>query len=346
LGFRGAGRVGLAVVVAVLAARARAEETPAHAFLRGVVRFADPEVLSVDAGRIVTKPLATADKPEIAAFGAVRVQADRAVALRRFRETGFLRHGPSVLESGRFSSPPGPGDLDGLTLEDADVEAARKCRPGDCALKLASSAMERVRAEVVGPLAEAKPKATALVRRMLVEYVAAYQAGGIGALATYNDKEKPLEAPAEFRKLLAASPYLVEYAPEFHRYVEEYPRGRLDGAEDFFYWTKDKFGPKPTISVYHVTLWQDPRNPGRTVLCSKRIYASHYFQSGLDLVALVDAASGQNGFYLMDLQRVRIDPPTGMLSGVLLGKIRGGIESAVSERLAAAKSLAEAPGRP
>ena len=209
--------------------------------------------------------------------------------------------------------------------------------------KLASSAIERVRAEVVGPLAEAKPKATALVRRMLVEYVAAYQAGGIGALATYNDKEKPLEAPAAFRKLLAASPFLVEYVPEFHRYVEDYPRGRLDGVEDFFYWTKDEFGPKPTISVYHVTLWQDPGRPGRTVVCSKRIYASHYFQAGLDLVALVDAPSGQKGFYLMDLHRVRIDPPTGMLSGVLLGKIRGGIETAVSERLAAAKAIAEAP---
>jgi hypothetical protein len=93
--------------------------------------------------------------------------------------------------------------------------------------------------------------------------------------------------------------------------------------------------------VYHVTLWPDPRSPGRTVVSSKRIYASHYFQAGLDLVALVDAPPGQQGFYLMDLHRVRIDPPTGMLSGVLLGKIRGGIETAVSERLTAARSLAE-----
>jgi len=269
------------------------------------------------------------------------VQADKAAALRRFREIEFVRRAPSVLESGWFSQPPRPGDLEGLTLEDADVEAARKCRPGDCALKLASSAMDRIRTELAGPAAQVKPKATALVRQMLVEYVAAYQTGGIGALATYNDKDKPQEAPAEFRKLLAASPFLVEYVPEFHRYVEEYPRARLDGAEDLFYWTKDKFGPKPTISVYHLTLWQDPQNPGRTVVCSKRIYASHYFQSGLDLVALVDAPAGQKGFYLMDLHRVRIDPPTGMLSGVLLGKIRSGIETAVTERLTTAKALAE-----
>jgi hypothetical protein len=183
------------------------------------------------------------------ALGAVRVQADKATAVRRFREAAFLRRAPSVLESGGFSNPPTTGDLAALTLEDADVEAARKCRPGDCALKLASSAMDRIRGELAEPSAEAKPKATSLVKRMLVEYVAAYQTGGIGAMATYNDKDKPLEAPAEFRKLLAASPFLVEYVPEFHRYVEEYPRARLDGTEDFFYWTKDKFGPKPTISL-------------------------------------------------------------------------------------------------
>jgi hypothetical protein len=332
---------GLAVALAGVSAVWAAAPASAPVFLRSVVSFTDADVASVDAGRVVAKQLPAADKAEIAAFGAVRVQADKVAALRRLREIEFVRRAPSVLESGWFSKPPKTADLEGLTLEDADVEAARKCRLGDCALKLASSAMDRIRTELAGPPAQAKPKATALVRQMLVEYVAAYQAGGIGALATYNDKDKPQEAPAEFRKLLAASPFLVDYVPEFHRYVEEYPRARLDGTEDLFYWTKDKFGPKPTISVYHLTLWQDPRNPARTVVCSKRIYASHYFQSGLDLVALVDAPAGQKGFYLMDLHRVRIDPPTGMLSGVLLGKIRGGIETAVTERLTTAKTLAE-----
>ena len=339
--FRRSLGAGLAVALAAAAALRAAGPTPVQVFLRSVVSFADADIASVSAGQVVTRQLPAADKPEIAAFGAVRVQADKAAALRRFREVDFLRRAPSVLESGRFGNPPTAGDLEALTLEEADVEAARKCRPGDCALKLASSAMDRLRGELAGPPAEVKPKATALVRRMLVEYVTAYRAGGIGALATYNDKDKPQEAPAEFRKLLAASPFLVEYAPEFHRYVEEYPRARLDGTEDLFYWTKDKFGPKPTISVYHLTLWQDPQDPGRTVVCSKRIYASHYFQSGLDLVALLDAPAGQKGFYLLDLHRVRIDPPTGMLSGVLLGKIRGGIETAVTERVTTAKALAE-----
>jgi hypothetical protein len=91
-----------------------------------------------------------------------------------------------------------------------------------------------------------------------------------------------------------------------------------------------------------VTLWQDPQDERRVIVSSKRIYASHYFQAGFDLMAFVDVPAGEKGFYLMDLNRARIDPPTGMLSGVLLGKIRGGIEQAVAEGLRTAKARAEA----
>jgi hypothetical protein len=160
-------------------------------------------------------------------------------------------------------------------------------------------------------------------------------------MATYADDRVPLDAPAEFRKVLAASPYLLQYAPALQRYLEDYPRGRLAGTEDLFYWTKDKFGPKPTIAVHHVTIWRDPGDPSRAAVATKQIYASHYFQAGLDLTALVDAPAG--GFYLVDLYRARVDPPTGLLSGVLLGKIRGGIEQGVAEGLRTAKARTEAP---
>jgi hypothetical protein len=35
----------------------------------------------------------------------------------------------------------------------------------------------------------------------------------------------------------------------------------------------------------------------------------------------------------MSLYRTRIDPPTGMLGGVLMGKVRDGIETALKENL-------------
>jgi hypothetical protein len=320
-----------ALALTLAASSAAAQQARVHAFLRQSVGFADAQIAAVEAGQVVTKQLPAADKPEIAAFGAVRLRGDHAAFVRQLRaEIGVARRGASILQLGRFSKPPRTLDLAALTLDDGDFDAARECKPGDCAIKLARSAMERIAREIDWKAADARARATGLMKQMLVDFTAAYMQGGTAEMATYVDRERPLEAPAEFRKLLAASPFLIEFVPALHRYVEEYPKAALAGAEDVFYWSKDKFAPKPTISVSHVTAWTDPER-AVSVIATKRIYASHYFQAGLDLLAVVPAAGG--GFYLMDLQRVRIDPPTGMLSGVILGKIRGGIEQGVAEGL-------------
>ncbi len=251
-----------------------------------------------------------------------------------------FRRSASTLEIGGLSRPPTSEDLKGLTLEEGDLDAIRRCHPGGCDIKMSTSAMEQIRRELDWKAADAKARAAALARRMLAEYAAAYMEGGTPAMATYNDKDTPQETAAEFRKLLAASPYLVEYSPEFHRYVEAYPKGTLAGTQDLFYWSKEKFGAKPTIELHHVTIFEDPQRGGRALVSSKQIYASHYFRAGLDLTALADAPD--SGFYLMDLYRTRIDPPTGMLSGAILGKIRAGIEQGVAEGLRVAKARAEA----
>ena len=324
------------------AASSFAEEPGVTKFLRTVIGFTDAQIATVDRGQVVTRQFATSDKADVAAFGAVRITADKERYLTQVRDVVTFRRTPSVLEIGRFSQPPTLADVAGLSLDDGDFEAARKCRPGACNLKLARSAIERMHAEIAWDKPEAKSRATTFMRQMLIEYVAAYMQGGTSAMATYYDKDEPLAAPAEFAKLLVASPYLFEYAPDFNAYVGSYPQGSLPGTEDIFYWAKDKIGPKPTISVFHLTLWKDPNDPRRVVIASKQIYASHYIRVGLDLTALVDVSAGAPAFYLMDLFRGRIDPPGGMLASVILGKIRGSIEGSLGDSLATARNKLEA----
>ena len=43
----------------------------------------------------------------------------------------------------------------------------------------------------------------------------------------------------------------------------------------------------------------------------------------------------------MNLFRTRIDPPTGMLSGILMGKVKSGVEQGVTENLKTAKARIE-----
>lgn len=312
-------------------------DSRARDFLRTVVGFTDAQIAAVDSGQIVTRQLPAADKPDVAAFGAVRLRSDGVAFVRRIRrDVGVVPRSPGIVAVGRFSRPPRVEDLAGLSLEDRDFDVLRECKPADCHMKLSRSSIERIGREIDWKAPDARSRAAALLKEMLVAYATAYLHGGTAEMATYANQERPLETPAEFRKLLAASPYLVTYVPELHRHLEEFPRASLAGAEDFLYWSKDTFAPKPTVSLYHVTTWTDPAR-GVAVMASKRIYASHYFQASLDLGIVVAAPDG--GYYLMDLYRTRVDPPKGMLAGVVMGKIRGGIERGVSERLKAYAAL-------
>jgi hypothetical protein len=324
----------LAVLALAWSASTGAAKTDrAVVFMRSAIGLSEAQIASVEAGDVVTRQLPTTEKPEIAAVGAVRVPGDRAAVLRLV--SGYIgrgRRSGAVLQIGRFSRPPRVEDLAGLTLDEASLAAARECTPGACAIKLSRSAMERLQQEVDWRAADAPARATQLIKEMLVAYTSAYLKGGTAEMAVYADKERPLESAAEFGKLLTSSPYLIEYVPALNHYAEAYPAASLTDAEDFFYWSKDKYGPKPTVSLFHVVVWNDPRRDF-AVIASKRIYSSHYFRAGVELLAIVDAPG--RGLYLLDLYRARIDPPTGVLSGAIMGKVRGGIEQAVGENLRA-----------
>lgn len=324
-----------------LTSTAAADASRVVTVMRQAVGFSDAQIASVEAGEVVTKQLPAVDEAEIAAFGAVRVRGDRAAFLSQVAsDVGRARKSGAVLEIGRFSRPPRLEDLAGLTLDEDSFAAVRDCKPKNCKVKLSRSAMENVQREVDWKAADARSRATQVLKEMLVDYTTAYMRGGTAAMATYADKESPIETSAEFGRILTASPYLVEYVPELHRYAEGYPTASLTGAADIFYWSKDKYAPKPTVSLFHVVVWNDPRRDF-AVIASKRIYASHYFRAGVELLAVVAAPGG--GFYLMDLYRARIDPPKGILAGAIRGKVRGGIEHAVGENL---RGLTSSRSRP
>ena len=68
------------------------------------------------------------------------------------------------------------------------------------------------------------------------------------------------------------------------------------------------------------------------LIASHLVATSHYFNAGLDVCAGIPPTSGA-GMYLVDVYRVRIDPPTGMLAGPAMKKVQGGIKDGVQKSL-------------
>jgi hypothetical protein len=324
---------------------ARGQAPGAEPFLRKVIQLTDDQLADIEKGEVVTKQLPSPKKPEIAAFGVVKVKGTIATLRERMRDFQSFRKVPQIPEIGRFSKPPRAEDLEGLTFPDADVEAIKGCKAGDCDVKIGAAALARLQKEIDWKAPDARARAAAMIKEVMASYVKAYEAGGTDAMGVTVDKSKPKALSVEFKTLLKNSPYLVEYVPSFSQYLESYPQGTLAETEDTLFWTKDTFGLKPVVSLYHATIHKATGGRSGLLVAVKTLYASHYFNAALEIMAAVptpDAATTP-AFYLLDLYRTRIDPPTGMLSGMLLGKVKGGIEQGVSMNLQTAKARVEGP---
>jgi hypothetical protein len=111
-------------------------------------------------------------------------------------------------------------------------------------VKLPSSVILRIQKEIKWSSADAEQQATELARTVLLQYVERYLTGGNDQLSEYSNKKQPLRAAEQFDAILKASPYILDYDPEFYGYLSDYFKKHLDGVEDFLYWSKEKFGLK------------------------------------------------------------------------------------------------------
>lgn len=278
----------------------------AGGFLRATIDLSRNECARVNRGNPVAKILDRSAPSEIAVVGLVRIESSAEELVRRFRDIARFKRSPSVLQVGQLGDPPRMTDIEPLEIDRGDVDDLRECRQGECGVKLSASLMERVQREVDGSEGDARKRIAALFRRILIEYANAYLEAGNAALMVYEDKEAPLSVADEFAAILEASPYLAGHAPELYRYLADYPVFELQGAEAFLYWSKEKFGLKPVISLTHATIYRPPTDRGIEVLiASKQIYASHYFEGSLGLAAVVRDREGHA--YLVYVNRSRLD---------------------------------------
>jgi hypothetical protein len=310
-------------------------------------RFVDADFRALLAGEAVVKNLETPVRPELAVFGAVYLEVASARFIDRFRDIERFEKGPGIPQIGRFGNPPRLDDLASLTLPARDVAALARCHPGDCALKLSTASMTRFRSQVNWSAPNASLQAHRITREMILELVQAYQANGNSALGRYDDDSEPVVVGEQFRAVLANSQQLPVPVPELIAYLDEYPRGRPAGADDFFYWSVVDFGLKPTVRINHVIIYPLAARPSGIshVVAIKQLYATHYFHTALELRFLADddSRADRRGFYLLSVIRSRSDGTTGLKGSLLRPIITRRSRSAVRGYLEYLKRQVERP---
>jgi hypothetical protein len=309
--------------------------------LRPFVRATESELRRLEHGGVLTKTLETPDGKEVTTFGAIRVACTADVFAERVRDIERFKASEYVLQIGRFQANPSPADLSGLTLEPGDREAMRACQAGNCGLRLPLAAMQRFRTTIPWGTPADVDAAAAAMRQFLADEARTYLSGGSAALGDYADRAGTLPRAAAFRQLLRPSEFQAESQPELFRWLDEFPRGSLPGADSFLYWSREKFGLKPTISISHSVI---QRKSGSVVFGSKQVFASHYFEASLGMALYVPAPGTSYG-YVTYLNRSRVDTLRGFLAPiariVAARRARDGLE----RMLIGVKGKLEAPGK-
>jgi hypothetical protein len=310
--------------------------------LREHIGFSDSDFEKMSSGESITRLLETGRNDEVAVFGVIWIDVPIAFFLERYQDIESFESGPKVEAIGKLSNPARLADFDRFALTSDDIKDIKKCRPGNCGVKLSEYAMQRFHEEVEWSAADAEDQANALARQLGLEHVQAYVHGGNEELGRYQDKKQPQTLAEEFHGLLQNSPYLPEYIPELHQYLEGYPAVELPRGTDFLYWSRVKFGLKPILRINHVVIYRDSDDHGaEAAIASKQIYSSHYFRAALELRFLVKDQGRPSGFYLMSVNRARVDGLTGFTGLLLRGTIRNRTRDGLESFLRAAKKKLE-----
>ena len=147
-----------------------------------------------------------------------------------------------------------------------------------------------------------------------------YMNGGNTALGVYRDKNHPAAVAETFAALITRLSALPVYLPELNEYLLEYPKAKSDKVQAGFYWEEVNFGLKPTFRIVQRVVYRgaSPSDPAYAI-AEKQLYASHYFETALDLTVCVRDAQ-RPGFYIITVKGSKQAGLTG-LKGSIVRKV-------------------------
>ena len=319
----------------VQTAASNAQDVEPFKFFRDYAGLKEEQITAIRNGKAVAKVVESRTPDEVFVFGSVYVISTPEKYLKLASDIEALRKLPSYLAIRKFSDPPRLSDLDGFTLEADDIKQLKNCEPGKCDIQLPTDAMDAFKQSVNWSDPDAANQVNQLAQKMALEAIQRYTQGGNAALGTYMDKHHPAVVGDTFASLLSRSKALPVYLPELERYLLDYPQAQSENIQSEFYWEKVQFGLKPTLRIVQAIVYRGSRstNPAYAVAV-KQLYASHYFETALDLTVCVrDQENPGRGFYLITLKGSRQAGLTGLKGGIVrkvaVDKTRSSLERAL-----------------
>jgi len=306
-------------------------------FYREFVGLTDEQIAGIHEGKALAKILDSPTADQVFVFGSVYVRSTPQRYLRFASDLDELRKLPSYLAIQQFSSPPQLTDLEEFTVDAEDFKELKDCKPEHCKFQLPAEQMEEFQRLIDWSAPDAAGQVNRLAQKMALQALLDYQRGGNAALGAYRDKGHPAAVAETFASLADRTKGLPVYLPELREYLLNFPKADSSNIETKFYWEKVNFGLKPTFRIvqavfYHGRSSADPVY----AVALKQIYASHYFETALDLTVCVKdvQVSDRPGFYLITMKGSQQAGLTGLKGSIIrkvaVDKTRASLEKALT----------------
>jgi hypothetical protein len=305
-------------------------------FYREFIGLTDEQIQNIHEGKALAKILDSPTADQVFVFGSVYIHSNPERYLQFASDLDELRKLPSYLAIQQFSSPPQLADLEAFTLDSEDFKELKDCKPGHCKFQLPAERMDEFQRSIEWSAPDAADQVNRLAQKMALQALQNYQEGGNEALGAYRDKSHPAAVAETFASLADRTKGLPVYLPELREYLLNYPKADSANIESQFYWEKVNFGLKPTFRIVQSAIYQSKSATKRVyAVALKQIYASHYFETALDVTVCVEdlQTSDHPGFYLITMKGSQQAGLTGLKGSVVrkvaVDKTRSSLERAL-----------------
>lgn len=313
-------------------------------FFKQNIGLNQDQIVAIRSGQPVAKALPSRTPAEVFLFGAIYIHAAPESYLQTAHDFDRLRELPSYWALGVFSTPPRPSDLKGFEFDSSEIQALKKCTPGDCLIQMPTGSIEEFQRSIDWSASDVNEQVNRLLQKRALQRLLAYQRKGNQALGVYNDKPDAVDVPAQFVHMLSYDKALPAYLPDFYAYLLAYPDAKPANVDDAFYWTKVKFGLKPTLRVVQMmTMRGNSTDPVAYAIAEKQLYSSHYFETALDLSFCVRGSDDPKrpGFYLIKVMSSEQAGLTGAKGSIIRKAAVGRSVSSLQKGLTSIKNTLE-----
>jgi hypothetical protein len=291
-----------------------------YKFFREFAGLNEEQIVAIRSGKPIAKVIESPTADEVYVFGSVYVESTPESYIKLASDIDTLRKLPSYLAIQSFSDPPQLSDLEGFTLEQQDITELKNCKAEHCQLQLPTEAIEEFQQAIDWSAPDVADRVNRLAQRLALQALQEYMQGGNAALGAYRDKKHPAAVAETFASLIGRFQALPVYLPELNDYLLDYPKAKSENVQAGFYWEKVNFGLKPTFRIVQKIVYRGAigKEPAYAV-AEKQIYASHYFQTSLDLSVCIKDPE-RSGFYIITVKGSKQAGLTG-LKGSIVRKV-------------------------